>query len=134
MREAYKVAHTSTFTSSLRRDILRKLFLNLRKDALAFLAGIWICSGQQTIENVQHCGAALYYAASALEANKDTLDPVDFQTMLPSFIVALQSSDITTRKGALWCIRTLVLLSQKRPTSIYGFDTIYGENSGKWPS
>jgi U3 small nucleolar RNA-associated protein 10 len=130
MQKVYKLAN-SAFPSSFRMEILKGLFVNLEEEALAFLAGMWTNSGHQTGGNQQHFAIALYHAAAFLEANKDAPNPMDFQTILPSFIVALHSENVSIRQGAVECIHTLASLSETQPTSIYSFDTIYGDSSSE---
>lgn len=106
------------------------LFLNVGDDALNFLVGIWLHSSTSTTAGPAGF-AALRHAAAFLEAHFATQRWVDFQTIVPAFLVALQHGHKRMREGALECVSALVRLSQApKPTGIYAFDAIYGASSG----
>jgi U3 small nucleolar RNA-associated protein 10 len=105
------------------------LFINIRDDALAFLAGIWSTPSSDE-EDGQCRVTSLRHAAAFLEAHNVRNDFVDFQTILPSLIVALQTLDAREREAASDCMAVLFRLTEKRFFTVYGFDTIYGQNSG----
>jgi U3 small nucleolar RNA-associated protein 10 len=130
MRAIYKLANSSTSLPLLTTNLLRALFVNLKEDSLAFLAGIWIGSDEIMGENEQLCVVALRHAVAFLEAHLPEDEGVDFQTILPSLIVVLQDPDIQRRRAALECISLLSKLAQRRFSTVYGFDAIYGANSG----
>lgn len=125
MREVYNLSNISTTLPILASNLLQTLFVNLKSDALAFLAGIWC-----TVESIRHDlrSVALLHAAAFLEAHLLEDDGLDFQTILPSLLVSLQCHDLQTRQGALECISRLRLLANRKLVAVYRFDTIYGQS------
>jgi U3 small nucleolar RNA-associated protein 10 len=123
MRTVYKLV-TST-TSPLSTNLFETLFVNLQDDSLAFLAGIWTNTTDNEIRRI-----ALSHAVAFLEAHKSKKTSIDFQTVLPSLLVALRSIDAEGKEIVLACISQLALLTEKRFSAVYGIDTIYGSGSG----
>ncbi|KAJ7607399.1 hypothetical protein FB45DRAFT_1135460 [Roridomyces roridus] len=134
LRSAYKLAVSSTTVPVLTVGLLRELFISLKDDALAFLAGFWTTSLGSSPEQHPLCVAALRHAAAFLTAHKDESDGVDFQTILPALIVCLQSPDREIRVAALDCVTLLAGLAEQRFSAVYAFDVIYGESDGGFPS
>ncbi|PPQ90282.1 hypothetical protein CVT25_013107 [Psilocybe cyanescens] len=126
MRSIYQLANASTSVPVLSTTLLQILFVNLKGDALAFLAGIW-ASGNAD-EYKDSTAIALLHAAAFLEAHLLEDDGVDFQTILPTLLVALQTSDAQICQGALECISRVRILAERKLSSVYRFDTIYGNN------
>jgi U3 small nucleolar RNA-associated protein 10 len=129
MRKVYTLAN-STSVPLLSTNLLQALFVNLKDDALAFLAGLWTSSPLDN-EGSQSRLTSLRHAAAFLEAHKSMDDFVDFQTILPSLIVVLQAPDMQEREAASEYMAALLRLTAKRFSTVYGFDTIYGESSGQ---
>lgn len=129
MRSIYQLANASTSVPVLSTTLLQILFVNLKGDALAFLAGIW-ASGNAD-EYKDSTAIALLHAAAFLEAHLLEDDGVDFQTILPTLLVALQTSDAQICQGALECISRVRILAERKLSSVYRFDTIYGNNDSK---
>lgn len=123
LRTVYKLA-TST-TPPLSTNLFETLFVNLQDDSLAFLAGIWTNTTDNEVRRI-----ALGHAIAFLEAHKSKEKSLDFQTILPSLLVVLQLIDAEGKDAVLACISQLVLLTEKRYSSVYGMDTIYGSGSG----
>ncbi|KAG6909155.1 hypothetical protein DXG01_001782 [Tephrocybe rancida] len=125
IRKVYKLANVSSSVPDFTTGVLQTLFINLKSDALAFLAGIWTDStdigGSNDLRTVALNHAAAFFQAHVLED-----DGVDFQTILPALLVALQSSDVEQRNVALTCISSLRQLADRKFTTVYGFDVIYG--------
>ena len=71
--------------------LLQIFFINLKQDALAFLAGIWATGGKEAFKESRP--VALLHAAAFLEAHILEDDGTDFQTILPTLFVALQNPD-----------------------------------------
>lgn len=115
----------------LTTGILQALFISLQDDVLAFLAGIWTGAVQAIDEDSEIRTVALCHAAAFLQAHIAEGGGVDFQTILPSLLVALQSRDSDRRKIALTCISHLHLLSDWKFVTLYGFDTIYGKSTSE---
>jgi hypothetical protein len=124
MRAVYKLANFSGSLPLLITNIMRSLFLSLKDDSLVFLMGIVVRS-LDVIEERGMCFAALRHAAAFLAAHPN----VDFQTILPALIIAMQGADSRTREAALDCV-TVMATNDKSLSSVYGFDTIYGDGSG----
>ncbi|KAJ7178741.1 armadillo-type protein [Mycena crocata] len=125
MRTVYKLANSSAVVPVLTIGLLRELFINLKDDALCFLAGIWTTCFESAPEL---CVIALRHAAAFLEAHKQEADGVDFQTILPSLMTCLQSTHSEIRVVALDCISLLRDLAEQRFSAVYAFDVIYGES------
>jgi U3 small nucleolar RNA-associated protein 10 len=124
MRAVYKLANSSPFLPILTTNIIRALFLSLKDDSLVFLAGI-ITRFHGVERDKAMCVAALRHAASFLSAQPD----IDFQTIIPSLIVAISGGDIDIRVAAMDCV-AVVANHKENLNAVYGFDTLYGEQSG----
>ncbi|KAJ7762738.1 hypothetical protein DFH07DRAFT_813302 [Mycena maculata] len=130
MRSVYKLANSSANTLLLTIALIRELFINLKDDTLAFLAGIWTtCLASAADHSI--CVVALRHAAAFLEAHKEEADGVDFQTILPSLLVCLQSAEREIRAAALDCISILATLVEGRLSVVYALDVIYGESDAQ---
>ncbi|KAJ7222324.1 hypothetical protein GGX14DRAFT_663256 [Mycena pura] len=130
MRIVYKVANSSARVPLLTIGLMSELFMNLKDDALAFLAGIWTTCLESAAEN-NICVVALRHAAAFLNAHKLEADGVDFQTILPSLIMCLQSTELETRVAAFDCISLLRDMAEQPFSTVYAFDTIYGESEAQ---
>ncbi|KAJ8454332.1 hypothetical protein ONZ45_g19349 [Pleurotus djamor] len=114
--------------------ILSLLFINLDEQSLAFLASIWLLEpalGADKDRYNQLRLAALRHGAAFLEAHQDDPSPVDFQTILPSLLIATQSSNLNVRRAAVDCIIVLSKSTARPFTSIYAMDWIYGKETDK---
>ncbi|KAF8901036.1 armadillo-type protein [Gymnopilus junonius] len=125
-RSIYQLANASTSVPVLSTTILQILFATLNGDALAFLAGIWTIDNTYNFKDSR--SISLLHAAAFLEAHILEDDGVDFQTILPALLVALQSPDPQISLGALECISRVRILADRKLSSVYKFDVIYGEN------
>ncbi|KAJ7456907.1 hypothetical protein FB451DRAFT_1275210 [Mycena latifolia] len=130
MRTVYQLANSSAFTPLLTVGLLRELFINLKDDALGFLAGLWTTYLESAADNFI-CVVALRHAAAFLEAHREEADGVDFQTILPSLVICLQSNEVETRAAALDCVTSLRNLAEQRFSAVYAFDTIYGKSESQ---
>lgn len=124
MRKVYELANASTSVPHLTLHLLQALFDGLKEDTLAFLAGIW--TSPRTPDNLNI--VALHHASAFLQAHIAEEDGIDFQTILPSLIVATQSQDKAQREAALTCITHLRQLAEGRFSTVYKFDAIYGQS------
>lgn len=124
MRKVYTLANASTSAPHLTLHLLQALFDGLKEDTLAFLAGIW--TSPRTSDNFNI--VALHHASAFLQAHIAEEDGIDFQTILPSLIVAAQSQDKAQREAALTCITHLRQLAEGRFSTVYKFDVIYGQS------
>lgn len=131
IRAVYRLANSSANAPSLSSHLMRSLFVTLADDTLSFLAGVWLEGVQESSRTILSY-VALYHATAFLEAHNATQRPVDFQTVLPAILVALQHEDNRVREAALQCIAALSRLSAtKKPESVYAYDAIYGPSSSK---
>jgi len=76
--------------------------------ALAFMAGVWLTHGGR---DIRYSRAALCHAAAFLAAHEYAEKTVDFQTILPALLVALQHPDRSIRVVASECIVLIAKLS-----------------------
>ncbi|KAF7326662.1 U3 small nucleolar RNA-associated protein 10 [Mycena venus] len=128
MRAVYKLANSSASVPLITVGLLSELFVHLKDDALAFLAGLWTTCLDSMPEL---CVMALRHALAFLQAHDSEADGVDFQTILPALVICLQSTDASTRAAALGCIAVQRNLTQQRFSTVYAFDAIYGDNEAK---
>lgn len=131
LRAVYTLSNSSAKLPVLSVNLLRALFVNLGEDSLGFLVGIWL-RPPLTVKGSDgdHLRtAALLHATTFLEAHCATEHWLDFQTVLPALLVALQNSDRRVREAAVSCVHTLVSLVEKEPSAIYAYDAIYGPTS-----
>ena len=127
MRTIYHLANVSTTTLPvLSSRLLQSLFLNFKEEALIFLAGIWSTSDAENLKESR--SVALLHAAAFLEAHILEDDGIDFQTILPLLLVALQDSDALICQGALECISRIRILSDRKLSLVYRFDNVYGDS------
>jgi len=131
MRAVYNLANRSSFLV-LTSSLLRTLFLNLKSDALVFLAGIWAREPPMSADNSSLHEIALRHAAAFLEAHVLEDDGVDFQTIVPALLIALQSAIGGARKAAVECLNRIRLISEKRLKNVYKFDMVYGDAKGAY--
>ena len=126
MRTIDHLANVSTTLPILSSRLLQALFVNFKEDALIFLVGIWSTSDAEVLKESR--SVALLHAAAFLEAHILEDDGIDFQTILPLLLVALQDPDAQICQGALECISRIRILSDRKLSSVYRFDTVYGES------
>lgn len=111
--------------------LLSSLFINLKSDALVFLAGVWTSSTSPSDDkSVSLQETALRHAAAFLEAHVLEDDGVDFQTIVPALLVALQNPSSGARKAAAECLNRIKLISERKLRSVYKFDAVYGDVKG----
>ena len=135
------------FPAHLKQPYLGKLFPNTPKgptrtievarflcalvlDALLFLAGIWTSPTTNAKYNTSVIKyVALRHALAFLRAQ--SAGSVDFQTIIPALLVALQSVDRQVRSAAVECLDVLAnVVEGTKPASIYALDRVYGAASG----
>lgn len=122
-RNIYRLANASTSLPLLSISIIRTLFLNLKEDALAFLAGTLVCNLKENMDRGV-CVTAMRHIAAFMTAQPH----IDFQNVLPSLVVAIADNDADVRQAALDCIAVMAA-NHTSLVAVYGFDTIYGEDS-----
>lgn len=109
--------------------MLRNLFMNIADEALAFLTGVWVNCDDEDLAVV-----AFGHTIALLKAHMSGDESVDFQTIVPSLLVSLQSPHLEIRKAALQCVGLLAKAAEKKYARVYAFDTIYGGSTGQWRS
>jgi U3 small nucleolar RNA-associated protein 10 len=127
MRAVYRLANASSSLPILLSAILQLLFLSLKDHSLAFLAGVWTSSDDESRDLK---AVSLLHAAAFLEAHALEDARMDFQTILPSIFIALHNSDAQVSQAALECISRIWILAERPLQSVYRFDAIYGRSSG----
>ncbi|KAF8999772.1 hypothetical protein BDQ17DRAFT_1360346 [Cyathus striatus] len=127
VRSIYQLANTPATLPTLSTTLLGSLFVSLKNDALAFLASIWSKVDGEYQDKADIRGIALRHGAAFLEAYILEDNGVDFQTILPSLLVPLQSRDSSIQQAALECLSRLRVLAERKFKSVYKFDIIYGE-------
>ncbi|KII90106.1 hypothetical protein PLICRDRAFT_686024 [Plicaturopsis crispa FD-325 SS-3] len=131
MRAVYRLANSSSSATLLSTRLLQAQFIGLKDDTLSFLAGIWTCSASDGNDG-WITRVALRHAIAFFAAHQTEEKPADFQTVLPSLLIAMHSSNAATREAAAECVHVISQISQqKRPASVYGYDTVYGKGSEK---
>ena len=133
MATVYALANTASALPLLSAYLLRALFISLKENALAFLAGVWSSTSKvvstETLAQIQL--AALAHAAAFLIAHESAQESIDFQTTIPSILAVLESPSRPVRTAAVQCLSVLGQLSQAgKPKAVYAFDTVYGVQSG----
>ncbi|KAH9837712.1 armadillo-type protein [Rhodofomes roseus] len=131
LRAVYILSNSSAALPALSLHLLRALFVNLGDESLGFLAGIWLSPSLPAKgRDADYLRtAALHHAAAFLEAHHATQHWLDFQTVLPAVLVAVQNPDRRIREAAVACLQVLVKLVEKEPSGIYAYDAIYGPPS-----
>ncbi|KIY65181.1 hypothetical protein CYLTODRAFT_357230 [Cylindrobasidium torrendii FP15055 ss-10] len=119
MRTVYTIANKCTTSSMM--HTLRALFGTLGDDALAFLTGLWL-----TADSPEFAAVALAHYAALLEAFGGGSVAMDFQTVIPALLVAIQSPVLAIRQLALRCLNLVNEGSKKTLDRVYAFDAIYG--------
>lgn len=130
--------------------VLSLLFTNLGEDSLAFLASVWTADepvlrascpsadagGAHDAEMADQLRiASLRHAAAFLEAHSQPQSPsqsVDFQTILPALLLAIQRPNIHIRQAAVDCIFALRASAQRTFSTVYALDWIYGKDTREW--
>lgn len=134
MATLYALANAALTLPLLSAYLLRALFISLKDRTLVFLAGVWSstpkCISEETQTQTQL--AALAHASAFLIAHQASQESIDFQTIVPSILAVLESPSQPVRSAAVQCLSILGQLSQvAKPRAVYGFDTVYGIQSGE---
>jgi U3 small nucleolar RNA-associated protein 10 len=132
MRAVYDFINRSSPSPILTSCLLHIFFSNLNTDALVFLAGVWTSepalNSKHTHTSLQEI--SLRHAAAFLEAHVLENDGVDFQTIIPALLVALQNHANGVREIAVECLNRIRLISERKLKSVYKFDVVYGDVKG----
>ncbi|KAK0216141.1 armadillo-type protein [Armillaria fumosa] len=122
MRSIYGLANS--LSSNIAMHMLRTLFMNIADEALAFLTGVWV-----NFDDGDLAVVSFGHTIALLKAHMSGDESVDFQTIVPSLLVSLQSPNLEIRKAALQCVSLLAKASEKKYARVYAFDTIYGTST-----
>ena len=114
----------------LATTILQILFVSLKGDTLAFLTGIWVTGGKEDFKELR--SIALLHASVFLEAHILEDDGINFQTFLPTLLIALQNPNKQVCQRALECISCIRILAGCKLSLVYQFDAIYGHGNSKY--
>lgn len=114
--------------------VLQSLLVALGSDALAFFTGVWIQSQANTEARVTEATISLHHALALLQAHSQDAvkgsKGIDFQTILPSLVIALRNPHPQIRKLATQCIAVLSeMCSRQKFVEVYMFDIVYGNAS-----
>lgn len=130
MRILYRLSATGpASTSAYSAHLTQALFATLSSDALSFLVGACLNS-----KDTQLRYAALYHSIAFIEAHIALGCCIDFQTVLPGILVVVGDGDTRVRSAAVELIEAIgrvVEMKVKKPSGVYAFDALYGENSSE---
>ncbi|KIJ26856.1 hypothetical protein M422DRAFT_272003 [Sphaerobolus stellatus SS14] len=91
-RSIYRLANISSAVPILSTMLTKPLFVNIREQALLFLASVCTHSLLDDIHSAVLPQPALFHAAAFLKAQiSDSKQPQDFQTIIPSILIALRA-------------------------------------------
>ncbi|KAK4048437.1 snoRNA-binding rRNA-processing protein utp10 [Microbotryomycetes sp. JL201] len=126
----YAFAHTGSTPGgrALATLLLRALFTRmLLDDSLAFFASLYTSTTQPSELQI----AALNDAKTFVRAQHlpEVAKPVDYQAVLPSVLVALQSSNKKMRNAALELLAVFESNAPPNIKTVYGRDHFYGASS-----
>jgi len=134
MTTIYALANAASELPLLSAYLLRALFISLKDEALVFLAGVWLSALTDSVAETrtQTQLAALAHASAFLIAHETAQGFIDFQAIVPSILVALESPSQSVRAAAVQCLSVLGRLSHAgKPKVVYALDTVYGVHSGE---
>jgi len=128
----YTLANVSSEVPSLSTNLTKALFVNIREQALLFLASVWTRALLDDMDSLLVPQAALFHAAAFLKAQTaHNQHPQDFQTIIPALLVALRAGKKEVRTATTECIAIIV---QSTPaasaSSVYALDSIYNTSGG----
>ncbi|KIK65016.1 hypothetical protein GYMLUDRAFT_39424 [Collybiopsis luxurians FD-317 M1] len=149
MQQLYVFANLALASGApqARIHVIRVLFANLGGEAGVFLASVWLRFGfghvsplTGALDNEDRTALsapALYHLSAFLQAHATLSSGIDFQTLLPSVVLALSNSEQEIRKAAVDCLVLLKELSVsetgkgKKFDVVYAFDRVYGNNKNE---
>ncbi|KAJ8075131.1 snoRNA-binding rRNA-processing protein utp10 [Marasmius tenuissimus] len=127
VRDVYEVS--SSLGSSFRRHVLCKLFKSLKSDAMLFFAGIFASDRYGSDNHAEIKEFALHHAAAFVEAADDSEEAgIDFQTVIPCLLVALQNQHAEVRRAATVLLSKIKKSTERKFESVYAFDVVYGNS------
>ncbi|KAF9078300.1 armadillo-type protein [Rhodocollybia butyracea] len=142
MQRLYLCTNTMMLSSApqARMHVISALFTSLGAEAGVFLVGVWLNSGLKSNkdEDTPLSSAVLSHLSAFLQAHLKLVSgegrAVDFQTLLPTIIIALSNPSQDVRKAAVECLSILKELSVsddgkgRKFEEVYAFDRVYGDN------
>ena len=121
----YKLANAPYALTQLATTLLRSVFKALRDNSLAFLASIWVNNDMEDYMR----NAALRHAEAFFKVSATDNSKFDYQTIVPSLLIALQDVSKDVRIAAVNCLKILSNSTVSGSPQIFAFDSIYGKNS-----
>lgn len=139
-RLLYSELNAGYALSPLSRHLLLSLFVTIGDATLLFLAGVWTSAETASRTGLAHdtSNAALHHARAFLTAHAPADEggaeskQRDFQVIVPSLLVALQSQDRAVRDAASAVLSTMAGIP--RPVSgstspeVYAYDAAYRQS------
>lgn len=128
-KNVYTLLNASISTTETISQINNNIFTHFGSDTLLFLASLWI--SPPSLPNIITDTTryiALRHALAFIRAKTTDDHVIDIQTVLPSLLVSLQSTDRRVRLVTMDCITTLAAAASK-PSGVYAYDVVYGRVS-----
>ncbi|KAK4702660.1 U3 small nucleolar RNA-associated protein 10, partial [Phenoliferia sp. Uapishka_3] len=129
-KKVYAIAHTGTTAGAadFARDLLSSLFTTLAgADAVAFLASVW--TDQSTDEGLKICALRDAKVFVEVQSKKEVKGNVDFQTVVPSVLVALIDGGKKVREEAVGVLEAVVKGMPEKVGEVYGRGEFYGKST-----
>ncbi|KAJ3761867.1 hypothetical protein EV360DRAFT_36877 [Lentinula raphanica] len=148
LQQLYHYVITTINAGQAKVFVLRVLFTNLGPEAGVFLTNVWLRSDRTSDpkaladEDITPFWrtSTLCHLAAFLEAHTSTTPGkaipgkaiVDFQTLLPTIVIALSSPAQQSRKAAISCLTSIKALvadengKGRKFDLVYAFDRVYG--------
>ncbi|KAJ3965955.1 hypothetical protein EV361DRAFT_608730 [Lentinula raphanica] len=143
LQQLYHYVITTINAGQAKVFVLRVLFTNLGPEAGVFLTNVWLRSDRTSDpkalvdEDITPSWrtSTLCHLAAFLEAHTSTTPGkaiVDFQTLLPTIVIALSSPAQESRKAAISCLTSIKALvadengKGRKFDLVYAFDRVYG--------
>lgn len=136
--ELYILAMSASFdrsTQAQSSQILTSLFSKIGDASLTLLASVWTCFNLKSeIRFAALCHSHAFLTAFTVKDSK--IRHVDFQTIIPSLLVALKDAEAFIRLEALQCLDRISTITEaienkskkEEKFELYGYDTIYGKS------
>lgn len=133
-RSLYAWANGDTAAAPIARSVLAVLFGLLKESTPAFLAGIWI----KHDGDARLATTALKHTRAFLSAHASykATSATDFQTLVPSLLIAAMNDAVSVRREAVENLRLVTQLAKNgcsedaaAGAAVWGYDGVYGPGS-----
>ena len=124
--DLYIWSNSSILPLDLSKALLRSLFAQLGQDALVFFASVWTSTRPAGLR-----ASALKHALAYIRAHSDLQGGIDFQSIIPAILIALQDGDKSVRTSGVAVLQAVLDVS-KSSDNVYSLDTIYGDRSSEY--